>query len=112
MPPLGKILLRSQHLAAMYAVLTEKIVIPVYELGLPHGTEQLPGRHLVEARQTVEAAQLAATRSHGSRRNHHKFHACAAQLCELVDKGAKPRHVEHAVGSCEDVAAYLYYYSF
>ena len=94
-------------------VLTQEVVVAVYQFCLTYGREQLPLFHGVHLQSALQAqVQLSPTRCHGTGRNENDLYATVAQFGNLVYERRKTRHVQSAVGSGKHCTAYLYGYSF
>ena len=101
-----EVILGGQHLADVYVVLAEEVVIEIDELDLPHGREELTLFYGVE--HVVDLQFLPAT-SHGSARDEHHVIAPSSQPRDLVHQRRHASDVELASVCREHVAAHLHY---
>ena len=103
----GEALLHGEHLTDVDTPVAEQVVVAVDELYLSDSRKELAGVDIVELRQ-LHAAQLGASASHRSRRNHDNLDAAGAEGAHLVDESRNAGDVERAVGTGQHIAAYLY----
>jgi hypothetical protein len=107
--PAAEIFSGSQNLSAGYTLFAEQFVIAVYQFRLPYSGIKLPGRYRIQFFPDID---FTPSRSDGAGRYKYNLQSVPVQFRNLVDYGGHARDVQSPVPAGEDIAPYLYRYSF